>query len=305
MLKTESLRVFLAIARTQHIGEAAKALRLTPSATSHALAALEAKLGKQLFDRVGRNIVINADGRQFETSAFNIMLQLESLERDFERRTDLPRGLVRISATHSLATHWVAPAMGMLMARYADLSCDIIATSSREARERLEANDAEFAVTYDDATTSAQSVDIAGGAIVPVVRPGHPLLALSKKDRWDQLARFPAALPRSVANQKVDDPALAAILHGRGGRRLVFDSYEAAIQFMHRSDGWSFLPAWLTSTSMGDLAIVCEGMIKSGFQIRLLSSGKSHPVLAAALAAELRKLASTLGGGGRPGRRRV
>ena len=54
----EQLRIFIAVAERQHVTEAARALNLTQSATSAAIAALEERHDVRLFDRVGRGIVL-------------------------------------------------------------------------------------------------------------------------------------------------------------------------------------------------------------------------------------------------------
>nr|MBA3458307.1 LysR family transcriptional regulator [Deltaproteobacteria bacterium] len=55
---------FRAIAETEHLGAAAKVLHVTPPALSRALARLEASLGTKLFDRRGRNLVLNDAGAE-------------------------------------------------------------------------------------------------------------------------------------------------------------------------------------------------------------------------------------------------
>ena len=50
----EQLRIFIAVAEKQHVTQAASQLNLTQSATSAAIAALEARYGIKLFDRIGR-----------------------------------------------------------------------------------------------------------------------------------------------------------------------------------------------------------------------------------------------------------
>ena len=61
----EQLRIFIAVAEKQHVTQAASGLNLTQSATSAAIAALEARYGIKLFDRVGRGIVLTQTGRDF------------------------------------------------------------------------------------------------------------------------------------------------------------------------------------------------------------------------------------------------
>lgn len=59
----EQLRIFVAGAERQHVTHAAAELRLTQSAFSSAIAALETRRDIRLFDRVGRNIVLNKTAR--------------------------------------------------------------------------------------------------------------------------------------------------------------------------------------------------------------------------------------------------
>jgi LysR family glycine cleavage system transcriptional activator len=59
------LHCFEAAARLGSFSRAAQALGLTQSAVSRHVANLEQWLGVMLFDRNGRRIALNADGRQF------------------------------------------------------------------------------------------------------------------------------------------------------------------------------------------------------------------------------------------------
>ena len=59
----EQLRVFVAVAERRHVTRAAKDLGITQSSASAAVAALEARYGAKLFDRVGREIHLTETGR--------------------------------------------------------------------------------------------------------------------------------------------------------------------------------------------------------------------------------------------------
>lgn len=58
----DQLRIFLEVARHQHVTRASKALNLTQSSVSGAIKALENRHGVRLFDRMGRRIVLTAEG---------------------------------------------------------------------------------------------------------------------------------------------------------------------------------------------------------------------------------------------------
>ncbi|GMA60072.1 LysR family transcriptional regulator [Alicyclobacillus fastidiosus] len=59
------LEYFRTVARTQHFTRAAELLSLSQPALSRAMASLEQELGTTLFDRQGRNVVLNEYGKTF------------------------------------------------------------------------------------------------------------------------------------------------------------------------------------------------------------------------------------------------
>ncbi|MGB8600909.1 MAG: LysR family transcriptional regulator, partial [Rhizomicrobium sp.] len=69
----EQLRIFVAVATREHVTEAAKALNLTQSAVSAAIRALENQHDVQLFDRVGRRVVLTVAGRLFLAEARQVL----------------------------------------------------------------------------------------------------------------------------------------------------------------------------------------------------------------------------------------
>lgn len=74
------LDVFCAIARQDNVHRAAKTLALTQSAASQALARLEEALGRELFDRHGRRLVLNENGRLLLPRAQALLDQAEELQ---------------------------------------------------------------------------------------------------------------------------------------------------------------------------------------------------------------------------------
>jgi len=62
-LTLRQLDIFCAVARTGATVAAGEELALSQSATSAALQQLETALGVQLFERVGRHLVLNDAGR--------------------------------------------------------------------------------------------------------------------------------------------------------------------------------------------------------------------------------------------------
>src|SRR3546814_10149610 len=73
----DQLRIFVAVAEREHVTQAARALNLTQSAVSAAIATLEDRHGAHLFDRVGRGIALTEAGRAFLPEARAVLARVE------------------------------------------------------------------------------------------------------------------------------------------------------------------------------------------------------------------------------------
>ncbi|MHA6529412.1 LysR family transcriptional regulator [Paenibacillus sp. BAC0078] len=71
------LQYFLAVARLEHMTEAARNLHVTQSSLSKTIQRLEEDLGVPLFDRVGRNLRLNEFGSRFLCRAERALFELE------------------------------------------------------------------------------------------------------------------------------------------------------------------------------------------------------------------------------------
>ncbi len=80
-----SIYYFLAVAREGNMTAAAEKLHLSQPALSTMIARLEKELKHELFDRVGRQIVLNRYGKAFQTHAEAIYEENENAVKDFYR----------------------------------------------------------------------------------------------------------------------------------------------------------------------------------------------------------------------------
>ncbi len=82
-LNLRQLEVFVAIASEGSSHAAAARVSRSQSAASSALADLEAVIGEQLFDRLGRRLVLNENGRAMLPLALSLLAQAAELEALF------------------------------------------------------------------------------------------------------------------------------------------------------------------------------------------------------------------------------
>jgi LysR family transcriptional activator of nhaA len=90
------LHYFLTIAEEGSIVSASKKLNITQPALSHQLKLLEQDLGKKLFDRKGRRLVINENGEVVLEHASKIFRQSEEMLATLESQTMTSKNIVKI-----------------------------------------------------------------------------------------------------------------------------------------------------------------------------------------------------------------
>ena len=81
-MSLSDLRVFCSAARQPTLGAAALELHLTPSAVSKALRRLEGDMGVSLFDRSGKQLLLNDNGRLLLARAHTLLALAEQAQLD-------------------------------------------------------------------------------------------------------------------------------------------------------------------------------------------------------------------------------
>ena len=74
------LEVFVAVATHGQVTRAAESVAMTQSAASMALGELEQQLAVQLFDRVGRQLLLNEAGRRLLPKAIDTLERVREIE---------------------------------------------------------------------------------------------------------------------------------------------------------------------------------------------------------------------------------
>ncbi len=93
------LRGFVAVAEEQHFGRAAQRLNLTQPPLSRQVQALEAELGVNLFDRVGRGVRLTPAGEVFLTHCRRVLALLDAAPDAVRRAAAGESGTLRLAFT--------------------------------------------------------------------------------------------------------------------------------------------------------------------------------------------------------------
>jgi DNA-binding transcriptional LysR family regulator len=202
----EQLRIFVAVAERQHVTEAAKALGLTQSAASAAIAALEERHDTKLFDRVGRGIALTQEGRRFLDEARAVLARAEEAEQVLSEMTGLKQGVLRIRASQTIGGYWLPRYLIDFRTAYPGIRLEVALCNTEQVAAAVRDGSADLGFVegkVSDAGLAAR--EIARDRLMLVVGMRHP---------WAGRRRVTPA----------DLPATPWVLREKGsGTRAVFE----------------------------------------------------------------------------------
>ncbi|MBD8515134.1 LysR substrate-binding domain-containing protein [Photobacterium sp. 2_MG-2023] len=106
LVALKSLYAFVAVAETGSMTDAAEVLHVSHSAISQAIKSLENQLGLPLFQRVGRRVELNRNGRKYYRQVAPALEQIVSAGEALQQQN--PHRLT-LNMVNSLALHWWIP----------------------------------------------------------------------------------------------------------------------------------------------------------------------------------------------------
>jgi DNA-binding transcriptional LysR family regulator len=140
MLDWDDLRYFLGVHRNGTLARAASALGINATTVGRRLAALEERLEARLFDRTPDGYVLTPAGRDLLARAEAIETETFAIERELMGADQRPAGVVRLTATETLATRFVMPHLPMFRAKHPEIALSLECTNRTVSLARREAD---------------------------------------------------------------------------------------------------------------------------------------------------------------------
>lgn len=125
MHRFEELETFVAIVEAGSITAAAERLGAAKSAVSRRLAALEERLGVQLFTRTTRRMTLTDTGRSFYARSARILADLEEAESAVAQAHGELRGRLRVALPLSFGLHHMCEPIAEFGRRHPQVSFDL------------------------------------------------------------------------------------------------------------------------------------------------------------------------------------
>jgi len=129
-ISLRQIEIFLNVVKLQNLTNVAKELGLSQSAVSMSVKELESILGRQLFDRINKKLILNEIGRSFKDAVLPLYKQLEDIEIEFKNSED--KGSVRVGASTTIIDYLMPTIVCEYMSKYPNVKIDLKEGNTKE-----------------------------------------------------------------------------------------------------------------------------------------------------------------------------
>lgn len=200
--------VLHAVLRHGSAGAAARALGITQPAVSRAIASLEARLGRRLFDRHAHALAPRAEALALDDGAQAAIAALSRLVQGVETRRRTPLTLV---TTSTMAQAFLAPRLPQLLAGWPELALQVEIASSAALVTAVADGVADLGLLDQFAGHASLSTIVVRRGPAAIAMPAGHALAASPIVSLAALAETPlVALPRRFPLRAALDRAFRA-----------------------------------------------------------------------------------------------
>lgn len=169
----QSLRYFQAVARREHLSQAAAELRVAQPSLSRTIARLEAEVGVPLFDRPGRRLKLNPFGEAFLARIDRALHELDDAKTELADAAGLSHGRVAL-AVETLLT--ITGLVTSFKARHPGVDLSLYQSTPDRMAEQLRTGEVDLCFASQPvAGESLRRVEVLREPVGLVVPRGHRL----------------------------------------------------------------------------------------------------------------------------------
>ncbi|MCA1259476.1 LysR family transcriptional regulator [Nitratireductor aquimarinus] len=211
MLELKELQNFVAVAERLSVSGAAKVVHLSQPALSRQIQALERKLGVKLFERIGKRLVLTAEGDDLLMHSAQLLDQAQAL---INRAYGLEHGhvgLLRIGASPQTISGLLSPVMTEFARLYPNVNLVISEAHNDALVELVENGGVHMAVASRTNTCNLVGRELFKAELFAVLPEKHPARGASKIDIRELADDRFLVLRRGFLTRQLFDHACAGI----------------------------------------------------------------------------------------------
>ncbi len=134
-LTLRQMQIFLNVVKLGHLTNVAKDMKLSQSAISMSIKELENILGRPVFDRINKKLVLNEVGRAFFNEIDPIYKKLSDIEYEFKNSEN--RGMIRVGASTTIVDYLMPSIICSYMSAYPNVKITLKEGNTKEITDMI------------------------------------------------------------------------------------------------------------------------------------------------------------------------
>ncbi len=252
-------KAFIAVYEHGTFSKAADALYITQPAISKRIASLEQQLGRQLFDRIGKRVMLNEAGQALLPIAERIIQNVKESQRVIDNLSGKVSGHLSLVTSHHIGLRRLPNILKQYTQDHPQVRLDLAFMDSENACRKIEKGEYELGVVTLPLKPSARlkTTTLWNDPLTIAVAPNHPLVkeASYKPISLNKLAKHSAILPAigTYTRTVIEKP----IIQKHGALDVILETnYLETIRMMVSIGlGWSALPQAMIEKDLVEISV--------------------------------------------------
>ncbi len=258
-MNISSYSAFIAVSEYGTFSKAAEVLYVTQPAVSKRISILEEQLGSQLFDRIGKRVMLNEAGRALLPIAERILQDVKESQKVIDNLSGKISGDLSLVTSHHIGLRRLPNSLKHYVEKYPDVRLDLEFMDSENACEAILKGKFELGVVTLPLISSERLklTPLWNDPLTIAVSLDHPLVkkAANKAISLDQLAKHSAILPAigTYTRSVIEHP----IIQKHGSLDVILETnYLETIRMMVSIGlGWSALPRAMLGDDITEIKV--------------------------------------------------
>ncbi|MCL1631031.1 LysR family transcriptional regulator [Sporolactobacillus sp. CPB3-1] len=147
-MEWQQIEYFQKVAQLQHMTQAAEALSISQPALSRSIARLEEELGIPLFERQGRNIILNQYGKVFLKHVNRILKEIEETKKEIRSLLDPEYGEVSLGFLHTLGVNMIPNILRAFQKEHGNVKIKLYQNNNVSLLKQLQAGEIDLCLVH-------------------------------------------------------------------------------------------------------------------------------------------------------------
>lgn len=175
-MEIHQLRYFVAVADEGNFSRAAAKVRVAQPSLSQQIRKLEAEIGKPLFDRLPRSVVLTEAGRCFIDYARQILISIEDARRCVNELEGEISGKLAVGAIPTIAPYVLPRLVRKFHEHYPEVTLEVVEDVTAGITRRIEAGELDVALASTcEQSPTLRREPLANEPLLALLPEEHPL----------------------------------------------------------------------------------------------------------------------------------